>query len=205
MDIPWRCNPHGSITRSSPQRCRDKTRRPDRTRNSNPSLVDIIRIGKVPTQTNSSDNRFSSIGNGFPSSIHDSDSDTALPSDNILSLNEMIPLGYFGASVALAQITGHVFQAMYSVPPPGGGNGRSRHTVADLYGELVRWCHEIHPDLRIPSKAADEVNSVVLRRLSFLNLRFQFATMSVTRPLLFKLVMALRDGTFASLPPETQV
>jgi hypothetical protein len=96
---------------------------------------------------------------------------------------------------------------MYSVPQRalGGGNRLSRRTIADLYGELVRWRHEIHPDLRISATRATEMEFSALRALSFLDLRFQYATMSVTRPLLFRLVSSLRNGTFGSLSNDTQL
>ena len=153
--------------------------------------------------------RFSSMANGCPSSIHDNDSDTALPSESFLTPGDYTPAGYIAASVSLAQISGHIFQAMYSVPPQGVTNSRgnrlSRRTIADLYGELIRWRHDVNPNLRInPSAQSEQMDPSVKRALSFLDLRFQFAIISVTRPILFRLVSATRDGSFNSLSTETQ-
>src|SRR6266496_1655414 len=107
----------------------------------------------------SSDGRFSSMANGCPAAIHDHDSDTALPSESLLSPGDYTPMGYLASSVALAQISGHIFQGMYSVPPQRvpnvQGNRLSRRTIADLYGELVRWRHDVHPHLRINPNAQD--------------------------------------------------
>jgi hypothetical protein len=97
------------------------------------------------------------MANGCPTSIHDQDSDTALPSESLLSPGDYTPMGYLASSVGLAQISGHIFQAMYSVPqqrsfpgPQTAGTHRiSRRTIADLYGELVRWRHDVPPHLRI--------------------------------------------------------
>jgi hypothetical protein len=149
------------------------------------------------------------MANGCPAAIHDNDSDTALPSESLLSPGDFTPMGYLSASVSLAQISGHIFQGMYSVPPQGPTNARgsrlSRRTIADLYGELIRWRHDVHPHLRInPAAQSDQMDPSVMRALAFLDLRFQFAIISVTRPLLFRLVAAVRDGTFNSLSSETQ-
>jgi hypothetical protein len=149
------------------------------------------------------------MANGCPAAIHDNDSDTALPSESLLSPGDYTPIGYLSSSVALAQISGHIFQGMYSVPPQGvtniQGNRLSRRTIADLYGELVRWRHDVHPHLRIPSNAQDQpMDPSVLRALAFLDLRFQFAIISVTRPLLFRLVSAVRDGSFNTLSNESR-
>lgn len=156
-----------------------------------------------------SNERFSSMANGCPAAIHDNDSDTALPSESLLSSGDFTPAGYLAASVSLAQISGHIFQGMYSVPPQGPTNARgsrlSRRTIADLYGELVRWRHDVHPHLRInPTDQGDRMDPPVMRALAFLDLRFQFAIISVTRPLFFRLVSAVRDGSFNSLSSETQ-
>jgi hypothetical protein len=150
------------------------------------------------------------MANGCPSSIHDHDSDTALPSESMLTPGDFTPTGYLAASVSLAQISGHIFQAMYSVPPQGHTNPRgsrvSRRTIADLYAELLRWRHDVNPSLRVnPSSQSEQVDPSVMRALAFLDLRFQFAIISVTRPLLFRLVSAERDGSFKSLTNETQV
>ena len=118
-------------------------------------------------------------------------------------------MGYLASSVALAQISGHIFQGMYSVPPQRvpnvQGNRLSRRTIADLYGELVRWRHDVHPHLRINSNDQDNSpNPSVMRALAFLDLRFQYAIISVTRPLLFRLVSAVRDGSFDTLSTESR-
>lgn len=153
--------------------------------------------------------RFSSMANGCPSAIHDHDSDTALPSESLLSPGDYTPIGYLASSVALAQISGHIFQGMYSVPPQripnAQGNRISRKTITDLYGELVRWRHDVQPHLRINSNDRDNAtNPSVMRALAFLDLRFQYAVISVTRPLLFRLVSAVRDGSFDTLSKESQ-
>ena len=149
------------------------------------------------------------MANGCPAAIHDQDSDTALPSESLLSPGDYTPIGYLASSVALAQISGHIFQGMYSVPPQRvpnvQGNRLSRRTIADLYGELVRWRHDLHPHLRINPNAQDSSpNPSVMRALAFLDLRFQYAIISVTRPLLFRLVSAVRDGSFEALSTESR-
>jgi hypothetical protein len=149
------------------------------------------------------------MANGCPAAIHDADSDTALPSESLLSPGDYTPMGYLGSSVALAQISGHIFQGMYSVPPQRvpnvQGNRLSRRTIADLYGELVRWRHDVPPHLRINSNSLDQsMNPSVMRALAFLDLRFQYAIISVTRPLLFRLVSAVRDGSFDTLSQESR-
>ena len=149
------------------------------------------------------------MANGCPAAIHDADSDTALPSESLLSPGDYTPIGYLGSSVALAQISGHIFQGMYSVPqqrvPNVQGNRLSRRTIADLYAELVRWRHDVPPHLRINSNSLDSsMNPSVMRALAFLDLRFQYAIISVTRPLLFRLVSAVRDGSFDTLSQESQ-
>ena len=146
---------------------------------------------------------------GCPAAIHDHDSDTALPSESLLSRGDYTPMGYLASSVALAQISGHIFQGMYSVPPQRvpnvQGNRLSRRTIADLYAELVRWRHDVHPHLRINPNAQDNsLNPSVMRALAFLDLRFQYAIISVTRPLLFRLVSAVRDGSFDTLSTESR-
>ena len=118
-------------------------------------------------------------------------------------------MGYLASSVALAQISGHIFQGMYSVPPQRvpnvQGNRLSRRTITDLYGELVRWRHDVHPHLRINPNAQDSSpNPSVTRALAFLDLRFQYAIISVTRPLLFRLVSSVRDGSFDTLSTESR-
>jgi hypothetical protein len=122
-------------------------------------------------------------------------------------------MGYLASSVGLAQISGHIFQAMYSVPqqrsfpgPQTAGTHRiSRRTIADLYGELVRWRHDVPPHLRITNQMSDpNINPSVLRALAFLDLRFRYAIISVTRPLLFRRVTAVRDGTFEGLSQESR-
>lgn len=153
--------------------------------------------------------RFWSMAHGHPAAIHDNDSDTALPSESLLSPGDYTPMGYLASSVSLAQITGHIFQGMYSVPPQGIPNARgsrlSRRTIADLYGELVRWRHDVHPHLRINSNTGPEsMNPSVMRALAFLDLRFQYAIISVTRPLLFRLVSAVRDGSFNALSNDSK-
>ena len=176
-------------------------------------MVDIIRIRTVRPHPSvlffTINSRFSSMANGCPAAIHDADSDTALPSESLLSPGDYTPIGYLGSSVALAQISGHIFQGMYSVPPQRishvQGNRLSRRTVADLYGELVRWRHDVPPHLRINSNSLDaSMNPSVLRALAFLDLRFQYAIISVTRPLLFRLVSAVRDGSFETLSQESR-
>jgi hypothetical protein len=149
------------------------------------------------------------MANGCPAAIHDSDSDTALPSESFLSPGDYTPMGYLASSVALAQISGHIFHGMYSVPPQRvpnvQGNRLSRRTIADLYGELVRWRHDLHPHLRINSTNPDNtMNPSVMRALAFLDLRFQYAIISVTRPLLFRRVSAVRDGSFDTLSTESR-
>lgn len=149
------------------------------------------------------------MANGCPAAIHDQDSDTALPSESLLSPGDYTPIGYLASSVALAQISGHIFQGMYSVPPQRvpnvQGNRLSRRTIADLYGELVRWRHDLHPHLRINPNAQDSSpNPSVMRALAFLDLRFQYAIISVTRPLLFRLVSSVRDGSFETLSTESR-
>lgn len=118
-------------------------------------------------------------------------------------------MGYLASSVALAQISGHIFQGMYSVLPQRvanvQGNRLSRRTIADLYGELVRWRHDVHPHLQInPNSQDNSMNPSVIRALAFLDLRFQYAIISVTRPLLFRCVSAVRDGSFDTLSPESR-
>jgi len=44
----------------------------------------------------------------------------------------------------------------------------------------------------------------VARAIAFLDLRFQYAIISVTRPLLFRLVTGVRDGSFGSLSIESR-
>jgi hypothetical protein len=44
----------------------------------------------------------------------------------------------------------------------------------------------------------------VMRALAFLDLRFQYAIISVTRPLLFRLVSAVRDGSFNGLSNDSK-
>lgn len=149
------------------------------------------------------------MAHGHPASIHDNDSDTALPSESLLSPGDYTPIGYLASSVSLAQISGHIFQGMYSVPPQGIPNARgsrlSRRTIADLYGELVRWRHDVHPHLRInPNTTEESMNPSVMRALAFLDLRFQYAIISVTRPLLFRLVSGVRDGSFNALSTESR-
>ena len=151
------------------------------------------------------------MANGCPASIHDNDSDTALPSESLLSPGDYTPIGYLGSSVGLARISGHIFHAMYSVPaqrtPPVQGNHPriSRRTIADLYGELLRWRHDVPPHLRMNNQMSDpSINPAVLRPLAFLDLRFRYAIISVTRPLLFRSVTATRDGSFDSLSQESR-
>ena len=151
------------------------------------------------------------MANGCPASIHDNDSDTALPSESLPSPGDYTPTGYLASSVGLAQISGHIFQAMYSVPaqrtPPVQGNPPriSRRTVAGLYSELVRWRHDVPAHLRINHQISDpSINPAALRALAFLDLRFRYAIISITRPLLFRRVTATRDGSFGSLSQESR-
>jgi len=151
------------------------------------------------------------MAHGHPSAIHDNDSDTALPSESLLSPGDHTPIGYLASSLSLAQISGHIFQGMYSVPQQGMPNSRgsrlSRRTIADLYAELVRWRQDVHPHLRInTTNPADETmnNPYVMRALSFLDLRFQYAIIAVTRPLLFRHVSSVRDGSFNALSNESK-
>jgi hypothetical protein len=149
------------------------------------------------------------MANGYPAAIHDPDSDTALPSESLLSSGDSTPIGYLASSVALAQISGHIFQGMYSVPPQRvpnvQGNRLSRRIITDIYGELVRWRHDAYPQLQISPNGQDgSSNPTVMRALAFLDLRFQYAIISVTRPLLFRLVSAVRDGSFDTLSSESR-
>lgn len=153
--------------------------------------------------------RFSSIANGCPASIHDDDFDTDLPIDGHHSPGDYTPVGYLKCSVKLAQISGHIFKKMYSVPPQSShkatGNRHIRRTIADLFGELVEWRHQVPSHLRIDSTGAAPVpNPAILRALAFLDLRFQYAIISVTLPLLFRLVSAVKDGDFESLSSESK-
>jgi hypothetical protein len=146
------------------------------------------------------------MANGCPAAIHDDDSDTALPSESFLPPGDFTPSGYLQVSVALAQISGHIFQGMYSVPtslPNGRGNRLSRRTVADLYTELVKWRHNVASHLRIHTNTPPTTPSV-MRAIAFLDLRFQFAIISVTRPLLFRLVSSARDTTFPTLSADSR-
>jgi len=156
----------------------------------------------------SSDVRFSSMANGCPAAIHDHDSDTALPSESLQSLGDYTPMGYLASSVALAQISGHIFRGMYSVPPqhiPNVQRTRLSRRISDLYGELLKWRHNIPSHLRLNITSEDTIISPpVLRALAFLDLRFQYAVISVTRPLLFRLVSSVRDGSFESLSTESR-
>lgn len=148
------------------------------------------------------------MGSGCPAGIHDRDSDTSLPREELPPPDDGLQ-GYLAASVALAQISGHIFEGMYSVPPRRGStsqvNRLLRRTIADLYGELVRWRHEVPSHLRFTPNAQDQNNNPsVLRSIAFLDLRFQYAIICVTRPLLFRLVCTVRDGTFDSLSKESR-
>jgi hypothetical protein len=147
------------------------------------------------------------MANGCPAAIHDHDSDTALPSESFLPSGDFTPKGYLPASVALAQISGHIFSGLYSVPPQtipnGRGNRLSRRTVADLYTELVKWRHNVQPHLRINTNTLS-TSLPVMRAIAFLDLRFQFAIISVTRPLLFRFVSSVRDTTFPTLSAESR-
>ena len=148
--------------------------------------------------------RFSSMANGSPSAIQDKDTDTVLPSGSKFYPGDFIPLGYSAASIKLAQINGHIFQGLYSVPSQRvlspSGNRLTRKIILDLYGELTGWQRDVPTHLRIKSNVADNpLDPAVLRALTFLDLRFQFAVISVTRPLLFRLVSVIRDGSFDTM------
>src|SRR5271156_5616922 len=155
------------------------------------------------------DSKFSSMANGCPASIHDDDFDTDLPTDGHHSPGDYTPVGYLACSVKSAQISGHIFQKMYSIPPQSSHsateNRHIRRTIADLFGELVEWRHQVPPHLRIDSNVDDPApNPAILRALAFLDLRFQYAIISVTLPLLFRLVSAVKDGDFESLSSESK-
>ena len=137
---------------------------------------------------------------GRPAALSDVDCDTQLPDENILPPGDYTPHDYLSTSVNLAQISGHIFQGMYSAPKPGSDGKISRRTIADLYSELVRWRHDLPSHLR--TGVASTMTSH-MRSVAFLDLRFQHAVVLVTRPLLLRYVSAKMDNTLPNLTRDT--